>query len=275
MSDSPLLIAVAPNGARKTKDDHPNLPLTTAELIDTALRCLDAGAAMMHFHVRDQIGRHTLDPVFYEPVLKELEAAVGERMLLQVSSEAVDRYSSAQQIDCMKRLAPHCLSCGLHEIFDDPQDYSPGHEFCAQLHREGVLVQYILYSPAEVEWYEKLCDTGVIPGREHFLLFVLGRYGAIVSEKEELAAYVSALKGNNSWMVCGFGREEHGLMAQAAGLGGHCRVGFENNQELVDGSTVSDNATLVRLTAEMADEKGRIPADKLFAESLHKKGFSR
>lgn len=275
MSAEPILIAVAPNGARKTKSDHPQLPLTAKELIETAESCLEAGAAMMHFHVRDQAGLHTLDPAFYAPVLRELEAAVGQSMLLQVSSEAAGRYTSAQQIEFMKKLAPHCLSCGLREIFDDPQDYKAGHEFCNLLHQEGVLTQYILYSPAEVEWYEQLCSTGVIPGENHLLLFVLGRYGAIVNEKAELSAFISALKGDNPWMVCGFGSQEHDLMAQAAQLGGHCRVGFENNQELPDGSKVKDNAVLVKLTSQMAGNKGRLPADKKFAELLHGKGRSR
>lgn len=272
MSTEPILIAVAPNGARKTKSDHPKLPLSSAELIETAISCLDAGAAMMHFHVRGRDGQHTLDHAVYAPVLKELEAAVGEEMLFQVSSEAAGRYRSDQQIEQMRRLAPHCLSCGLREIFSDQNDYGAGHEFCSQLYSEGVLVQYILYSPAEVEWYGNLCKEGVIPGQDHLLLFVLGRYGPIISEREELPAYISALKGNNPWMVCGFGKEEHAIMAQATQLGGHCRVGFENNQQLPNNAEAPDNSALIKLTSEMARKAGRLPGSKFFAESLHDKG---
>lgn len=265
-----MLIAVAPNGARKTKRDHSKLPLSTDELIETAISCLDAGAAMMHFHVRDSFGRHTLDHNIYGPVLKELEAVVGENMLLQVSSESAGIYRPDEQIEQMKRLAPHCLSCGLREVFGDGKDYSAGHEFITELHRTGVLLQYILYSPADVVWYETLCADGVIPGKNHLLLFVLGRYDQGTGSDCQLDNYVASLKRKRPWMVCGFGQLEHDLVAQAAERGGHVRVGFENNLSLADGSLAPDNATLVRLSADQARSAGRLPGDKLFAESLHR-----
>ena len=61
MSAEPCLIMVAPNGARKTKADHPALPITPAELAATASACLEAGAAAIHLHVRDRDGGHTLE----------------------------------------------------------------------------------------------------------------------------------------------------------------------------------------------------------------------
>ena len=269
MTTTPMLIAVAPNGARKTKLDHPELPLSARELIKTALDCIEAGASMMHFHVRDKYGNHTLDHTIYGPVLKELEAAVGEHMLLQVSSEAAGQYQPDEQIEQMKRLAPHCLSCGLREFVKDEKDYAAGHDFFSALHRSGVLAQYILYSPADVEWYETLCTEGVIPGESHLLLFVLGRYGQVGANSHELPNYVAALKRKSHWMACAFGQAEHTTAAQAAKMGGHARIGFENNHSLPDGSPAADNAALIQLTAGLAQKAGRTPGDKDFAESLH------
>lgn len=269
MSENPFLIAVAPNGARKTKKEHSALPLTTVELIETAETCLAAGAAMMHFHVRDSSGQHTLDHTIYGPVLKELEAVVGEKMLLQVSSESVGMYQPAEQIEQMKRLAPHCLSLGLREIIRDHRDFSDGHKFLSELHRTGVLVQYILYSPEDVEWYEKLCGEGIISGKNHLLLLVLGQYGQTGDEGKQLVHYVDAIKSKSPWMVCGFGKREHSLMAEAVQRGGHARVGFENNHLLPDGSPALDNASLVKLTANEALSKGRSLGDKTFAELLY------
>ncbi len=269
MAGTPILIAVAPNGSRKTKLDHPGLPLSPKELAKTAILCMEAGASMMHFHVRDGFGQHTLDHTTYAPVLKELESAVGDNILLQVSSEAGGRYRPEEQIEQMKRLAPHCLSCGLREIVQDVSDYDRGYAFFSHLHRAGVLVQHILYSPADVQWYETLCAEGIIPGRKHFLLFVLGKYGRVGSEGCELQGYIQVLKRRNPWMVCGFGQIEHSLSDQAAKLGGHIRVGFENNQHLPDGTLAPDNASLVTLTSDLAKSAGRLPGDKIFAESLH------
>jgi len=270
MARTPMLIAVAPNGARKSKLDHPELPLRTGELIKTAEKCVEAGASMMHFHVRDSSGKHTLDHKIYGPVLKELEVAVGKNMLLQVSSESAGRYRPDEQIEQMKRLAPHCLSCGLRELVEDSTDYTVGHAFFSDLRQAGVLLQYILYSPADVEWYETLCADGVIPGENHFLLFVLGRYQQVGKEKIDLHSYITALKHRSPWMVCGFGRIENDLAVQAEKLGGHARVGFENNLHLPDGSSAPDNAALVKLTADLAKAGGRPLADKLFAESLYR-----
>ncbi len=269
MSSGPMLIAVAPNGARKTKQDHAELPLTLSELIKAAISCIEAGAGMMHFHVRDSQGKHSLDPTIYGPVLRELQREVGDKILLQVSSESAGCYQPEQQIEQMKRLAPHCISCGLREIIKDPDSVDGGHAFFSELYGAGALVQYILYSPEDVQWYETLCDEGVIPGKRHLLLFVLGRYQQTAEENYDLQPYVSALKRNSPWMACGFGKSEHDIMVQAAKLGGHARVGFENNQHLPDGSVAPDNAALVRLTSESARSAGRLVGDRLFAESLY------
>ncbi len=221
----------------------------------------------MHFHVRGSDGKHTLDHAVYAPVLKELEAAVGGNLLLQVSSEAVGIYGAEEQIEQMRRLAPHCLSFGLQEIFPPGRDCSCGNVFLSTLRSEGVLVQIILYSPEQVRRYEQLCAQGIIPGEDHFLLFVLGRHGKY--EPADLRAYLSALRGGSPWMVCGFGNREHELMELAVQLGGHCRVGFENNHLLADNTPAPDNAALVRRTAAMIRAAGRFPAGRSYAASLH------
>ena len=169
----------------------------------------------------------------------------------------------------MKRLAPHCLSCGLREVVKGRNNCAVGYNFFSELHRAGVLVQYILYSPADVVWYETLCREGVIPGENNLLLFVLRRYGHNDEKNCDLHSYGAALKQKAPWMACGFGKVEYALTAQAAKLGGHVRLGFENNQHLPDGSTSPDNAALVKLTSDLARLAGRLPSDKLFAESLY------
>lgn len=169
----------------------------------------------------------------------------------------------------MKRLAPHCLSCGLREVVKGRNNCAVGYNFFSELHRAGVLVQYILYSPADVVWYETLCREGVIPGENNLLLFVLRRYGHNGEKNCDLHSYGAALKQKAPWMACGFGKVEYVLTAQAAKLGGHVRLGFENNQHLPNGSTSPDNAALVKLTSDLARLAGRLPSDKLFAESLY------
>jgi 3-keto-5-aminohexanoate cleavage enzyme len=253
----PFVIAVAPNGARRTKADHPALPMTPVELIETAHRCAEAGASMMHFHVRDAKGRHSLDPELYRRTLTLLEKEAGDRLLFQISSEAAGVYAAAEQVRAMEQLAPRCLSIGLREIFRAPEDYEPGHRFLNKLHLDGALIQYILYSPEEVFWYDKLCAAGIVPGDYHLLLFVLGSYAAPDVIPYPLGEYTKCLKRPATWMACGFGRIEAEIARQAAELGGHVRVGFENNLLLPDATTAPDNGALVAAAALAGNRVGR------------------
>ncbi len=91
----PLIITVAPNGAYKQAVDHPALPLTTQSLAQTAKQCLEAGAAMLHLHIRDAQGRHSLDLQGYQDAIAAVRAAVGQEMVLQVT-RALLQYSKYQ-----------------------------------------------------------------------------------------------------------------------------------------------------------------------------------
>ena len=75
---TPVVIAVAPNGARKRRDDHPRLPLSPGELAQCAADCLAAGASMMHLHVRDAEGRHSLEPADYRAAIAAIRERTGD-----------------------------------------------------------------------------------------------------------------------------------------------------------------------------------------------------
>ncbi|MDE0157615.1 MAG: 3-keto-5-aminohexanoate cleavage protein [Gammaproteobacteria bacterium] len=139
------------------------------------------------------------------------------------------------------------------------------------LYRNRILVQYILYGPDDVYWYEHLCEQGIIPGENHMLLFVLGSYGKQVGNPSQLAEYLKALERPSPWMVCAFGADELPVMEEAVRLGGHCRVGFENNLEVKPGITAADNAELVRSTAEIVRKSGNGIADSRAARRLFPK----
>ena len=76
---TPFIVMCAPNGARKQKQDHHNIPLAADELADCAESILDAGASIMHVHVRDDNGGHSLDVVRYRAAIDAIRASVGER----------------------------------------------------------------------------------------------------------------------------------------------------------------------------------------------------
>ena len=253
-----FLIAVAPNGARRSKHDHSALPLTPLELAREAASCLKQGAAMIHLHVRDQHDQHSLAAEHYRPALKEVYNAVGEDMLIQVTSEAAGRYQAREQMDAMLELDPRCVSLGLREIIPNLGAVEEGGIFIRKLKQQQTLIQYILYSKDDILWYHTLCNMGVIPDKKNFILLVLGRYSERPTEAGDLKDYLTALTGGAHWMACAFGAKESQVMQNAAKLGGHSRVGFENNLQMADGSIADNNAALVTQTALAAKSCQRL-----------------
>jgi len=233
MSDfyaQPLIITSAPNGAYKQLGDHPQVPLTADTLARTAKDCLDAGASMLHLHIRDAQGHHSLDVNGYRAALQAVRAAVGDAMVLQVTSEAAKVYQAPAQIAMVRELRPEAVSVGLREVDQAEIGEAGLADFFGWLAREKVMTQVILYDVADLRRWQDLRQRGVVPEAPWFLLFVLGRYTAgQTSNPTDVVPFVHAHTGGEPWAVCAFGKTEHACVTAAAALGGHVRVGFENN----------------------------------------------
>jgi 3-keto-5-aminohexanoate cleavage enzyme len=259
---SPLVIMVAPNGARRTKSDHEKLPITPAEIADEAARCARAGASVLHVHVRSEDGRHTLDPDRYRIAIDAVRRRLGERMVIQVTTEAVGRYGPAEQMAMVRELHPEAVSLALAELIPGDGASSEAAAFLAWLRDERIAPQYILYAPDEVARFHDLRRRGVIAQRRPFALFVLGRYaGQAEAQPGDLLPFLAVHDAECPWAACAFGRSEAACVLTAAGLGGHARVGFENNLWRADGSLAASNADLVEQVIEGARLLGRDIAD--------------
>jgi uncharacterized protein (DUF849 family) len=259
---SPLLIMVAPNGARRTKADHPALPMTADELAETAAECLAAGAAAIHVHVRDASGHHTLDAALYQDTIVAIQERTNGAMVIQVTTEAVGRYSPTEQMQLVRVLRPMSVSVGLREIFSDGEA-APAN-FFSWASREGIAVQHILYDRADLDCFADLRRRGVLAdATDPRLLFVLGRY-AIDQESRpaDLEIFLDGLRlyrleDRAVWSVCAFGRGETAALAAAVAAGGHIRVGFENSLWNADDSLARNNAERVAAMVGVAAHAGR------------------
>lgn len=256
----PFIVMCAPNGARKTTDDHPALPMNASDLADCAASVVDAGASIIHAHVRDEDGGHSLDVGRYRDAIAAIRNRVGDRLVIQVTTEACGAYAPAQQMAMVRELKPEAVSVALRE-FNPDQDRDAA-DFYSWLVDEGIFAQHILYSPEEVQRFETLRESGVIPDARPFVLFVLGRYTSdLRGDITELPAYIDAAKDGTTWAVCSFGNTEHQAAVNAANNGGHIRVGFENNLLLPDGSIAEDNSALVGVAASLAGSRVVATAD--------------
>jgi len=247
----PVTLSVAPNGAYKTKKDHPKLPMTPQELAEAAAASRDAGAAMIHLHVRDSDGAHLLDEHAYAVATTAIRNAVGSDIVIQITSEAAGRYQRQEQMAVVRATKPEAVSVALREMVPDPAAETDAADFYRWLRRSGTLVQTILFSSDEVIRYRELRERGIFGDGKDFLLFVLGRYTpGQQSAPADLLPFLSILRDDVPWAMCAFGQREHACAITAAALGGHVRVGFENNLVQPDGTLAADNAVQVRRVAD-------------------------
>jgi uncharacterized protein (DUF849 family) len=249
-------LMIAPNGARRTKADHPALPVTPQELAIAAQACEAEGANAIHLHVRDRLGRHSLDPDLYADAAALV--ARHTKMSIQISTESAGIYEVADQRNCLQYAPAQDASIALREILRAPQDL-PGTYALAQA--RGIDVQHIVYSPQDLTLLLQFWDRGEIPALSRRVIFVLGRYTADqTSQPQDLKPFLTALGDQPAtWSVCAFGRSEHTCLLTALDAGGHVRLGFENNMTDANGTPFADNAASVAAFVKAAARRGFHP----------------
>ena len=267
---APLVIAVAPNGARKTKKDHPALPIEPRELAIEAASCVEMGAAMIHLHVRDASGGHSLDAGGYKAAIDAIRADVGQRIIIQVTSEAVGLYRPEEQMAMVREVRPEAVSLAIRELCPPGCDETEVAKFFAWISSERIMPQYIMFSAAEVEQFLSLQSRGIVPDERPFVLFVLGRYTKDQqSSPRDLLPFLGASGAvPMEWSVRAFGAEEARCALAAVALDGHCRVGFENNTLLADGTIAPNNSAIVAQVHDAAMLMHRPIADADTARAL-------
>lgn len=244
----PLTVMIAPNGASKDKIDHPNIPITEKEIVIEASACAAAGAQAIHMHVRDEKGRHSLEANRYLSAIAAVRNAAGPNLVIQITTEAVGQFKPHEQIAVVRSVQPEAVSIAVKELVPDASYEKEAAELYAWASLAGIAVQHIIYSTAEFQHLLALIGRGVVPGDRHSIIFPLGRYvKGQQSDPLELLPLLQIMNENGGenrfdWFACAFGTPETQVLVVAAALGGHCRIGFENNFLNADGSPASTNA---------------------------------
>lgn len=255
-------LMVAPNGATKTRADHPALPVTIPEIVACAAACAKAGADGLHAHVRDAEGRHVLDAGLYRELLAELARQVPD-MQIQITTEAAGRYRPAEQRALVETLRPAAVSIALREIAAEP-DQAATRRFFAFCAEAEIAVQHILYDTGDVAHFGGLLADGTIPAGAHQILHVLGRYvtgqRAAPGDLQAPLAAQRCLGISADWAVCAFGPDESACLLAARRAGGKVRIGFENNLLDPHGRPAESNAAQVADFLRLVAAEPRSPA---------------
>lgn len=243
-------LMVAPNGATKSKRDHPALPLTLAEVTTTARACVAAGADGLHLHLRDIEGGHLLDSGAYREALEHLATEL-PGLPVQITTEAGGRYDPGHQKYVALHSGATLVSAAYREITRD--EGAPS--FYAYAAERGIAVQHILYDVADAEGLARTLPDPLLRDPALQLIFVLGRYvDGQVSKPAMLKPFLDWMKREGlepDWMLCAFGQGETDCLRAAHKAGGKCRVGFENSLVNKDGTVAQDNAERVAEVASV------------------------
>lgn len=238
---------VAPNGARLTTNDHPHIPVTIEQIVNTAIECKANGADGIHAHVRDNDQKHILDAGLYKELLTELERKI-PNFYVQITTEAVGQYTSQEQRQLVRDVMPKAVSFSVAEMMEDTNDFV-AKEFYHWAYEADIKIQHIFYSTKDVARFFNLTKAGVIPKQTHQLLFVLGKYTENKqSLPKDLDPYLTAIKliePSVDWAICAFGVRETDCLQYATQRGGKVRIGFENNVLNRDKSVAKNNAERV------------------------------
>ncbi|STO56603.1 3-keto-5-aminohexanoate cleavage protein [Grimontia hollisae] len=252
-------IIVAPNGARRGRDDHQQLPLTMDEMATCLSQCASAGATMAHMHVRDTQGKHSLDVGLNKEWLVETRARFDAELVIQLTTEAVGLYQPNEQMALVRGTEPEAVSLALRELRPNASFEKEASRFFHELNERRIYVQYILYDAADLSLYFQMVNDKTLPNSGHHLLLVLGKYKKdMLSSPADLLEFdLKRITSEKiSWATCAFGQFEHQCLAAAISLGGDVRVGFENNLINLKGQHAKNNAELVQQIANLSQSMG-------------------
>lgn len=255
-----LIITAALTGAETTKEANPALPTSPEEIGEAACLCRQAGASMVHIHARKPDGTSTQDSQTYGEIISQIRRRCD--ILIQVSTGGAVGMTPEERMQPlalgpdMATLSTGSVNFGEDLFVNTMEDIRA---FAKSMAREKVRPEIEVFDTGMVQNALSLVKEGILQLPLHFDL-VLGVPGAMPGTPEALMYMRSLLPGGCTWTVAGIGRAELTLGAMAIILGGHVRVGFEDNIYYQRGQLAKSNAQLVQRVVRLAAELGRAVA---------------
>ncbi len=263
-----VILTAAIVGAEVTRKQTPHLPITPQEIADDAARCREAGAAVIHLHVRNDDGSNTQSKERFAETMERIRSKTD--CVIQVTTGGAVGMSideRAQPLACKPEMAT--LNCGTINFGDDVFVNSRPQirDLAGRLRAAGAVAELECYEVGHVEEALRLAQEGVIMGPLHFQ-FVLGVAGGIGANEANVRFLVSLVPPGASWAVAATGRHQQPMTELAMRIGGHARVGLEDNIYLSKGVLAEGSGPLVARAAAYARSIGRVPVDPARARAM-------
>lgn len=253
-----LIITAAISGAEVTKENNSAVPYTIEETVREAKSAVEAGASIIHLHVRTDDGKPTQDQARFKEAIDAIKKECPD-VIVQPSTGGAVGMSNEERLQPVN-LNPEMatLSCGTvnfggPEVFENTE--SSIIEFAAKMHEHGVKPECEIFDKGMIDTAIRLHKKGLIKVDNMHFDFVMGV--SIPATARDLAFCVDSIPAGSTWTAAGIGRNEFPLAAIAMAMGGHVRVGFEDNTYLEKGVPAKSNGELVAKVVEISKLLGR------------------
>jgi 3-keto-5-aminohexanoate cleavage enzyme len=267
----PCIITVAITGSVPTKADNPAVPITIAEQIESTQAAYEAGASLVHCHVRNDDGSTTSDPERFALLMEGIRKHC-PGMIIQLSTGG--RSGVGRERGAMLPLRPDMASLATGSCNFPKRVYENSPELIEWLASEmltyGVKPEIEAFDLSMIFKAVEMEKAGKIKGPLH-VQFVMGVKNAMPVDRPAFEFYVATLKRlapDATWTGAGIGKDQLTVNRWSLELGGHCRTGLEDNVRLDKHTLAPSNAALVKRVAHLCAEYDRRPATPAEARAI-------
>ncbi len=268
---TPCIITVAITGSLPTKANNPAVPITVAEQVESTQAAFEAGASLVHAHVRNDDGTPTSDPDRFGRLLEGIRKHC-PGMIVQFSTGG--RSGAGEERGGMIPLKPDMASLATGSCNFPTRVYENSPQLvdwlADRMRTHGVKPEVEAFDLSMIFKAVEMAQDGRIAGRLH-VQFVMGVKNAMPVDRDVFAFYVRTLERlapDATWTGAGVGRHQDTLQRWALDHGGHLRTGLEDNVRLDRHTLAPSNAALVERAAALCAEYGRHPASAAEARAL-------
>jgi uncharacterized protein (DUF849 family) len=269
---TPCIITVAITGSVPTKKDSPAVPITVPEQIESTHAAYEAGAALVHVHVRNDDGTTTSDPEKFARFLAGVRKHCPE-MIVQFSTGGRSGVGVKER-GGMLPLKPEMASLTTGSVNFQKIVYENHptliHDLATSMLAHGIKAEVEIFDLAMLYNAAKLVADGLLRAPAH-VQFVLGIPGALPADRRVLEFELEQLQRvlpGATWTAAGIGRHQLAVNEWSLELGGHCRTGLEDNLRFDKERLAASNAELVARVAKLAGRFGRTVATPAEARQI-------
>ncbi|MEO9826474.1 MAG: 3-keto-5-aminohexanoate cleavage protein [Paracoccaceae bacterium] len=269
---SPCIICVAITGSVPTKADNPAVPISVSEQIESTHAAFEAGASIMHAHVRNEDETPSSDPEKFAALKEGVEKHCAG-MIIQLSTGG--RSGAGQERGGMLPLRPDMasLSVGSNNfparVYENPPDLV--NWLASEMRTYEIKPEVEAFDLSHIFQAKKLADEGVLAGIP-YVQFVMGVKNAMPVDRDVFDFYLKTVRrlfGEDApWCAAGIGRHQLELNEWAISSGGHARTGLEDNVRLDHDTLAPSNAALVQRAVEICETYERPVATPAQARAI-------